>query len=139
MTGEVTLEPLRHLPLLKDLVIDRNYVYRKMLTCVPHMQTEGNGTAHGLRAVPMEVIDTVVRLDECIHCLCCMAVCPAYKKDPELFPGPIGLLTLATIRNQMGGVNAEKAALCLECGLCEKACPRHIPIFTEAIARLKGR
>src|SRR5208337_146651 len=104
MTRELKLEPLRNLPLIKDLVIDRNGVYRATLNHLPRMQVKPRD-AHGLRPVPMEVMDRLVRLDECIHCLCCMAVCPAYKSEPARFPGPIGLLALATTMEQSGGVD----------------------------------
>jgi fumarate reductase (CoM/CoB) subunit B len=137
MTREVTLEPLRNLPLIKDLVIDRNGVYKRILSHLPPLEVK-DGDGYGLQPLSMDVIDRIVRLDDCIHCLCCMSVCPAYKKEPVLFPGPMGLLMIAATGEQMPAAEASsKAALCIDCGLCEKVCPRNIPIFTEAITKLK--
>jgi fumarate reductase (CoM/CoB) subunit B len=137
MTREVTVEPLRNLPLIKDLVIDRNGVYRGILKHLPKVES-CDGHPGELSSVSMELIDRIVRLDDCIHCLCCMSVCPAYKKDPALFPGPFGLLMLATTMEQQSGIDGPgKAFLCVDCGLCEKVCPRKIPVFSEAITRLK--
>jgi fumarate reductase (CoM/CoB) subunit B len=137
MTREVMLEPLRNLPLIKDLVIDRNWVYRRTLKHLPQLESLMRNPGN-LLSIPMEVIDRITLLDDCIHCLCCMSVCPAYKKEPELFPGPFGLLMLATTMEQVPVIDGSgKASLCIDCGLCEKVCPRKIPVFSEAITRLK--
>lgn len=138
MSSELTIEPLQNLPVIKDLVIDRSHVYKGIVERLPRIEGKGH-EGKGLRAVPMDQVDRIVRLDVCIQCLCCMAVCPAYKKEPEMFPGPIGLLALATTREQIPDMDiSERAALCTDCGRCEKVCPRHIPIYSEAIRNIKG-
>ncbi len=138
MPREVTLEPLRNLPLIKDLVIDRNGVYRSVLSHLPLQASTEGGNGTGLRPVPAEVIDRLVRIDECIQCLCCMAVCPVYRKQGDVFPGPLGLLAFATDTGEASlRAGVEKAAMCVECGQCEKVCPRNIPLLSEAIEGLK--
>ena len=139
MSRELTVKPLQNLPVLKDLVIDRGQVYRSVVERLPAIDGKGRAGKR-LRALPMDVVDRVVRLDDCIQCLCCMAVCPAYKKEPDLFLGPFGLLALAAVAEERTSVNGpEKAESCTECGLCEKVCPRRIPIFSEAIRALQSR
>jgi succinate dehydrogenase/fumarate reductase iron-sulfur protein len=138
MSRELTIEPLQNLPVIKDLVIDRGHVYRSIAERLPRLDGKPR-EGKGLSILPMEVVDRIVRLDDCIQCMCCMAVCPAYKKEPETFLGPIGLLALAAIGKRIPDMDAsEKAVLCTDCGRCEKVCPRHIPIRSEAIKRLKG-
>jgi fumarate reductase (CoM/CoB) subunit B len=138
MSRGLTLEPLQNLPVIKDLVIDRGQVYRSIAERLPRINA-GARKGKGLRAVPMDLVDRIVRLDDCIQCLCCMAVCPAYKKDPESFLGPMGLAALATASEQVSDMDvSDKAALCTDCGRCEKVCPRRIPIHSEAIKTLKG-
>jgi fumarate reductase (CoM/CoB) subunit B len=137
MSRELT--PLRNLPVIKDLVIDRGEVYRKIVRCLPAVSTTAY-EGKGLRGVPMDVVDRIVRLDDCIQCLCCMAVCPAYKKGPDHFMGPFGLLALAAIVEQGAAADASGAVEpCTGCGLCEKVCPRNIPLFSEAICALKSK
>jgi succinate dehydrogenase / fumarate reductase iron-sulfur subunit len=141
ISKELTLGPLKNLPVVKDLVIDRGRVYRSIAERLPSIDGRAGAgrEGKGLRAVPMDVVDRVVRLDDCIQCLCCMAVCPAYKKEPEIFLGPMGLLALAVGSEQTRGIDvSEKASLCVDCGRCEKVCPRRIPLHSEAIADLKG-
>jgi len=135
---EMTLEPLRNVPLIKDLVIDRSRVYRAMLKHFPLVEKRKHAGT-GLRPVALEVVDRIMQVDSCIHCLCCMAVCPAYKKDSKRFPGPAGLVALATLKEQKRGMDlAEKATSCVGCGLCENVCPRQIPILSHAIMKVRG-
>lgn len=137
MSPSVVLEPLKHLPLVKDLVIHRTKVLRKMIAHLLPIEAPA-GKAGGLLTVPLEVVDKVICLDGCIHCLCCMSVCPMYMREPDVFIGPLGLLVLATNMKTIQDVKAhEKAQLCTECGCCETVCPRNIPILNEAIKKLK--
>ena len=137
MSPSVVLEPLRNLPVVKDLVIDRGSVYRQITESLPVITGQNPGDGK-LSPMDMDVLERIVKLDDCIQCLCCMAICPAYKKDPEAFPGPAALLALATAAEQGADIDLkEKAELCTECGLCEKICPRGIPICSEAIKKIK--
>lgn len=137
LSREITVKPLDNLPVIKDLVIDRSRIYKSIAERLPRIDGKKQ-KGKGLRALPMDVVDRIVRLDDCIQCMCCMAVCPAYKKEPEMFLGPIGLLALVATHEQILDIDvSEKAALCTDCGKCEKACPRHIPIHSEAIRKLK--
>jgi len=138
MSRDLLLEPLKNLPLLKDLVVQRTAVCKKMMESLPRAGINGK-KVNRLRAIPLEIVDRVMRLDGCIQCLCCMSVCPIYKKEPEIFAGPMGLLALAAIMETTPDVKThEKAQLCTECGRCDTVCPRNIPIL-EAIEKLKGR
>ena len=132
MSRDLILEPLKNLPLIKDLVIQRTKVYKKMIDSLPPIGIKEKKT-NGLRTIPLEVVDKIIRLEGCIHCLCCMSVCPMYKKEPEVFIGPMGLLTIASSDLK----TYEKVRLCTECGRCEEVCPRRIPILNQAIKKLK--
>ena len=138
MSRELVLEPLKNLPLLKDLVIHRTEVCKKMIEGLPRVGIHEK-KSNRLRAIPLDVVDRVMRLEGCIQCLCCLSVCPVYKKEVESFTGPMGLLSLAASKEMMPDLKAhEQPQLCTECGRCEDVCPRRIPIL-KAIRQLKGR
>ncbi len=137
MSRELVLEPLKNLPLVKDLVIWRAKVYERMADSLPFIKPE-DGKMTGIIPIAMDVLDEVIALGGCIHCLCCMSVCPALKKDNERFIGPLGLLTVAAGLENITNFNIlEQTGHCKECGLCEQACPKKIPILGEAIKKLK--
>jgi succinate dehydrogenase/fumarate reductase-like Fe-S protein len=67
-----------------------------------------------------------------------MSVCPVYKKEPEVFIGPVGLLVVAADMETTSKLKAcEKAELCTECGRCEEVCPRNLPILSKGIKKIK--
>ena len=139
MSPNVVLEPLKKLPLVKDLVIHRTKVFKKIIEHFIPIKALGN-KVKGLRPIPLEVVDRVIRLGGCIHCLCCMSVCPIYTKEPEIFIGPMGLLVLAANMEYNPDLEAyERAKLCTECGRCEEVCPRNLPILSEGIRKMKGK
>jgi fumarate reductase (CoM/CoB) subunit B len=139
MSQNVVLEPLKNLPLVKDLVIRRTKVFQKMIEHLLPIGGTGKKVKE-LRPIPLEVVDGVIRLDGCIHCLCCMSVCPIYIKEPKIFIGPMGLLTLAANMEFTSDLRAyEKAQLCTECGRCEEVCPRNLPILSEGIMKIKAK
>ncbi len=137
MSRDLVLEPLKHLPLVKDLVIHRTEVCKKTIESLPRIGVH-NKKGDSLRAVPLEVVDRVVLLDRCIQCLCCLSVCPVYKKGGKDFVGPMGLLAMAASLTKSSNFGTYKeASLCTECSRCEHVCPRRIPIL-QAMRRLKG-
>src|SRR4030042_3846239 len=136
MSRDLVLEPLKNLPLAKDLMIQRTQVYKKIVSPLPPLEKKDKKTM-GLRAIPQELIDRAIHFGGCIQCLCCISVCPICKKGSENFIGPPGLLAIsAGLENIINQRIYEKALLCTECGQCEEVCPRRIPIL-KAIRELK--
>jgi fumarate reductase (CoM/CoB) subunit B len=137
MSRDLTLEPLKNLPLVKDLVIDRTQIYKKIFSQLSSVKSTKIKT-DSLEKVHMEIVNKIIHLEGCIHCFCCMSVCPVYAEDREAFIGPLGLLALAADYERAPYLKIhEKASLCTECGRCEEVCPRNIHILGEAIKGLK--
>lgn len=79
----------------------------------------------------------------CIECLSCVSVCPAYAKNPHEFLGPMGYVLearhLYDPRDELNRevvLRSEGIDLCIECGLCTKACNSKVAP-AETIIELK--
>jgi len=140
----MTIEPLPNLTIIKDLVIDRKRVFDMIFRLAPLLR--GPKKVHDTSwAIDLQNIDTYVELTGCYECLICQSVCPVYKKKPDQFVGPLGLLWLA--QASIGSSNEDnwnemvKAMLemCEECGVCWESCPFKINILELAINTLNKR
>ena len=86
----------------------------------------------------LQVIDEYIRFTGCYECLICQSTCPVLEKQPDKFPGPLGLLWLvqrkltSSEKNNIG----EIVRLCTGCGRCWKACPSEKQFLEPAIIGL---
>ncbi|MCL4748025.1 MAG: succinate dehydrogenase iron-sulfur subunit [Burkholderiaceae bacterium] len=89
--GAVSVYPLPHMPVVKDLVSDLTHFYAQYASIKPWLQTQSvPGTREHLQSP-----EDRARLDglyECILCACCTAACPSYWWNPDRFMGPAMLL-----------------------------------------------
>ncbi len=89
--GPVTIYPLPHLAVIKDLVPDLSNFYAQLRSIEPWLHTETPAPekewrqSHGDR----EKLDG---LYECILCACCSTSCPSYWWNGERYLGPAVLL-----------------------------------------------
>jgi succinate dehydrogenase iron-sulfur subunit len=89
--GDVTVLPLPHMPVVKDLVPDMTNFYAQYASIEPWLKTET--TAPDRERLQTE--DDRRKLDglyECILCACCSTSCPSYWWNPERYLGPATLL-----------------------------------------------
>jgi succinate dehydrogenase iron-sulfur subunit len=90
-SGDVTVYPLPHLPVVKDLVPDLTHFYAQYASIKPWLQTQG---APGDRERLQSPGDRK-KLDglyECILCACCSTSCPSYWWNADRYLGPAILL-----------------------------------------------
>jgi succinate dehydrogenase / fumarate reductase iron-sulfur subunit len=89
--GPVTIYPLPHLPVIKDLVPDLTTFYAQLQSIEPWLQTETPMPEKEWRQshADREKLDG---LYECILCACCSASCPSYWWNGERYLGPAVLL-----------------------------------------------
>ena len=145
--GEITLEPLRNLPVIKDLVCDMAEFFDKWSEAGCF---EGSSTRHD----PLPPIDPGTpqrrRVDagiECINCAVCYAACDVVAWDQD-YLGPAALNRAWTLVNDARASNAagiksraQGVGGCASChshGACVAACPVGLNP-TESIAGLKRR
>src|SRR4030042_2979132 len=89
---EMIIDPLPNLPIIKDLVIDRNKVIHKIVELAPSLLESKVDRSMTLES---HIIDTYIKFTSCFECLICQSVCHVLKDKPDQFIGPLGLLWLA--------------------------------------------
>lgn len=144
--GKIRIEPLRNLPVIKDLVTDMDPFFDKWI---------GAGGVYGGQSTRQEPVaeirpDTPARMEadrgiECINCAVCYAACDTVASNPD-YLGPAALQRAWTLFNDER-VDDRQAVLdavsgpggCHNChtqGSCTRYCPNSLNPL-HAIAGLK--
>ena len=144
---DMTIEPLRNLPVLRDLVVDRVPFERKVTAFEPWLERIAPYPGFPEPLSHQEIRYASKALD-CIGCMSCYSACPVVGLG-ELtdFAGPAPLVQLGQTaldpRNdaaKVGRALAHTAIFsCISCYKCEEVCPASIPIVTQVIEPLKAR
>lgn len=136
---EMIIAPLPNLPLIKDLVIDRNKVINKIVELAPSLL---ESKVDGAMTLESHIIDTYVKLTSCFECLICQSICPVLKNKPDQFIGPLGLLWLAQTALTEANIGKEMrdvAQMCESCGMCWDVCPSEVKFLEDAIKGLLNK
>jgi succinate dehydrogenase / fumarate reductase iron-sulfur subunit len=89
--GDVSIYPLPHMPVVKDLVPDLTHFYAQYASIKPWLQSQSSFGARERLQSP-EDRKKLDGLYECILCACCSTACPSYWWNPDRFLGPAILL-----------------------------------------------
>jgi len=142
----VRLAPMRHFPLVRDLVVDRSRI-KRMLGTVPleGPRTPRSSVTHVTPSATRAL--ELARLDQCHRCGACLEACPQYGVHSEF----VGAVTLHEVhvrnlgpgaRHQRterleammapGGVNS-----CGKAQNCVEVCPVGLPLVDsiQSVAR----
>lgn len=142
----VRLAPMRHFPLVRDLVVDRSRIQRT-LSLVP-LQGPRTPNASVKNETPSATLALeLARLDQCHRCGACLEACPQYGVHGEF----IGALTLHEVhlRNSGPGRRHEQSARveammapggvnnCGKAQNCVEVCPARLPLVDsiQSVAR----
>ncbi len=142
------IEPLRNLPVVRDLVIDRAPYEKRVAAFEPWIDRQ----ERTYRGFPEPLSHTDMRdaskaLD-CISCLACFSACPVIGLGSETdFVGPAPLVQFAQTaldprqnpRKVAAALEGAGISSCLSCYKCEEVCPAHIPIVAGIIEPLKRK
>ena len=144
---EMTIEPLRNLPVIRDLVVDRAPFESKVARLEPWIERPDAYAGFPEPLSHKQMKDASKALD-CIGCMCCYSACPVIGLgDLTDFAGPAPLVQLGQTaldpRNSPAKV-ARSLALtgifnCVSCYKCEEVCPAAIPIVSRVIEPLKAK
>lgn len=90
--GDVSIYPLPHMPVVKDLVPDMTNFYAQYASIKPWMQTQSPPPPDRERLQSKEERAELDGLYECILCACCSTSCPSYWWNSDRYLGPATLL-----------------------------------------------
>ena len=145
VSGDVSIYPLPHLPVIKDLVPDLTNFYAQYASIEPWLKTE---TADPNRE-RLQSPEDRAKLDglyECILCACCSTSCPSYWWNGDRYLGPAILLQayrwLIDSRDEHTGERLDaledpfRLYRCHTIMNCAKTCPKSLNP-AKAIAEIK--
>ena len=90
-SGRISIYPLPHLPVIKDLVADLNQFYDQHANVKPWLETSSEEPKdEWLQSI--EERKSLDGLYECVMCACCSTSCPSYWWNGEKYLGPAALL-----------------------------------------------
>lgn len=127
------VEPLKNLPILKDLITDDTNIKKKLQQSKAHLETKSNITPK------QKNIDTIDIESNCILCNSCYSSCPVYEVNPN-FIGPFALTRVYRYiedikeedkQNKVDTIQSNGVWDCTLCGNCNMVCPQQIDIKTD--------
>ena len=147
-TETITVTPLRTFPVVRDLVTDVSYNYRKA-TEVPAFAPEPRQPDGTYRMQQVDV-ERGQEFRKCIECFLCQDVCHVirdHENNKPAFAGPRFFLRYAELdmhpldTNDRRRLAREQAGigLCNITKCCTEVCPEHIKITDNAIIPMKER
>ena len=144
----IRVEPLPHQPVIKDLVVEMDHFYERMVAVGPYFQPDDlpSGDSEEQRQSP-ENREKIKMASRCIQCGCCTSSCNPAQTDDE-YIGPAAIVKgYRFYMDEREGTDAQERRLELldkEHGVwqchtqfsCTTVCPKDIPI-TEEIQEMK--
>jgi succinate dehydrogenase / fumarate reductase, iron-sulfur subunit len=144
---DITVEPMRAFPLIRDLVTDVSWNYAVNKSITPFSPPDGIPQAEW--RWQQQDIERVQEFRKCIECFLCQDVCHVLRnhETERPFMGPRFLVRAAGLEmhpidqadrrsylKDVGGVGYCNITKC-----CTEVCPEHIKITDNAIIPLKER
>lgn len=144
--GDVSIYPLPHQPVVKDLVSDLTNFYAQYASVEPWMKTDTTPPANSERLQSVEDRKKLDGLYECILCACCSTSCPSYWWNSDRYLGPAALLNayrwISDSRDEATGDRLDeledpfKLYRCHTIMNCTDACPKDLNP-AKAISEIK--
>ena len=144
--GDVRVNPLPHLPVVKDIVPDLTHFYAQYATIRPWIRTQSTTPPDRERLQSKQDREKLDGLYECILCACCSTSCPSYWWNGDRYLGPAVLLQayrwLADSRDEATGERLDdledpfRLYRCHTIMNCTQTCPKDLNP-AKAIAETK--
>jgi succinate dehydrogenase/fumarate reductase iron-sulfur protein len=133
------LAPLRGMPVVRDLVVDRAAFFETLRELRLHIPLPDDLSAPVIITEP----ETHKKLLHCVECLACNATCPNYEFGKKPFAGPYVFVKLAQLhfdpRNTIERRAQARDLGVAACAACRKCyCIHGINIHRDAVGVLLG-
>lgn len=148
ITGAVTIYPLPHMPVVKDLVPNLNGAYQQLEVIEPWLKNDTPPPQNEERRQSIADREQLDGLWECILCFCCSTSCPSYWWNGDQYLGPATLLAAQRwIVDSRDANEAErlenlddpmKLYACRSIMNCTQTCPKGLNP-AKAIAQIKKK
>jgi len=132
--GDITIYPLPHMPVIKDLVPDLSHAYAQYELIEPWIQAKSAVEPDKERLQSPQERAKLDGLWECILCYCCTTGCPSYWWNGDRYLGPATLLQayrwIADSRDEATGHRLDiledpfRLYRCHTIMNCAKTCPK---------------
>lgn len=142
---EVTLEPMKKFPLIRDLMVDRGRMFENLKQIQAWVPIDGSYDRGMAEPQDDRVRQFRYALSRCMTCGCCLEACPQVNDhSPFVGPAAIGqtlLFDLHPVGETLGPerldfMSSEEGITgCGNAQNCVKVCPKGVPL-TRAIAEI---
>ena len=143
--GDISIYPLPHMPVVKDLVPDLTQAYAQLAAVEPWLKTKTPAPERERLQSP-EDREKLDGLWECVLCFCCTTSCPSYWWNGDRYLGPAVLLQayrwIADSRDEYTGERLDdledpfRLYRCHTIMNCTNTCPKNLNP-AKAIAETK--
>ena len=144
LEGEITVEPMKAFPLLRDLVTDvtENYEIAKQIP--PFTPSIGEDKEWRMQQID---VDKSREFRKCIECFLCQDICHVVREHKANYIGPRWIVKAASFdMHPLDSLNRSKylkneggIGYCNITKCCQEVCPEHIIITDDAIIPEKER
>lgn len=146
LKSPIKIAPLRHFPVVKDLVADISDVFEKMRGTMPQVRSmQKKSLANGENKQTPSELNKIKQASQCIKCMNCYSACPVYGNDKKFIGPAAGNLAYRyqkDSRDHAKGQRVDKVIGkdgvwdCSFVGECSKVCPKRVDPG-KALQRLK--
>lgn len=140
--GEIIIEPLGNLPVIKDLVVDMTPFYDEIKGIKPWVETAKSPTEEHI--VKSDEIEKIEKSSECIWCGACFSDCPSREQE-EKYLGPAASVVAHRYifdkrdtrkTERLKTLTQKNIWMCAHCERANENCPQEIKPM-EIISELR--
>ncbi len=144
--GSLIVEPMKNMPVLKDLVVDMGGFWKAVFDIQPYLRP-ARAQPKGPHVVPKKELEPLKIAQDCIMCGSCLSECTSREANPD-FLGPAALAKAYRFAlDPRDAATEERLRLysepngiwdCDTCLYCNEVCPMHVKPM-DAIMQMREK